>query len=385
MIGNKTFHPPQSLYFSVWAALVPWLVLFSACSPTPPPADEQPAATGPSSAAPQSTPQVLQVFCAGSLIIPFAELEKAFEAANPDVDVQNECHGSIQVIRHVTELHEPIDIVATADHVLIPMLMYSQLNPDSGKPYADWYIRFAGNRMALAYSPASRYASEIREENWTEILERPDVKLGLADPRFDAAGYRALMILSLAEKQYAVKGLYDRLVRDAFTWPFTRFLEEDSTEIYVPEIVEPNKDSNIVLRGSSIQLISLLETGDLDYAFEYESVIEQHGLQSIRLPDAINLGDPSSANEYDRVRVKLDFQRFASVKPVFKGEPIGYGITIPSNAPSPQVAERYLKFLLSPEGRAVMSAAHHPMLDPINCDRPHQIPSSIRKFCQDIP
>jgi len=330
----------------------------------------------------QAPRQTLRVFCAGSLIYPFAELEKAFEAANPGADVQNECHGSIQVIRHVTELHERIDIVATADHALIPMLMYASQDPDSGLPYADWYIRFAGNRLALAYTPASRFADEITPENWPEILSRPQIKLGLADPRFDAAGYRALMVLSLAEKEYQEKGLYDALIHDAFSMPITRFLDEDgSAEIKVPEIVEPAAGSKISLRGSSIQLLALLESGDIDYAFEYESVVAQHALASIALPDAINLGTPKYADVYAQVQVKLDFQRFASVKPIFLGEPIGYGITIPSNAPQPELAQRYIAFLLSQPGQAVMKAAHHPLLDPIECDRPEQIPSLLQGFC----
>ena len=101
----------------------------------------------------EKTPLV--VFCAGSLILPFAALEQVFESQHPEVDVLNECHGSIQVIRHVTELHEQIDVVATADYALIPMLMYAVDDPDSGLPYASWAIRFATNHLALAYSPAA--------------------------------------------------------------------------------------------------------------------------------------------------------------------------------------------------------------------------------------
>jgi molybdate/tungstate transport system substrate-binding protein len=327
--------------------------------------------------------QPLRVFCAGSLILPFTELEKAFEAANPDIDVQNECHGSIQVIRHVTDLHEAIDIVATADQALIPMLMYTANDPDSGHPYANWYIRFAGNRMALAYTPNSRYADEIHAGNWYEILAQPDVKLGLPDPRFDAAGYRALMVLTMTENEYSVNGLYNNLFHSAFTFPVTRFREEGRVEITVPEILEPARASNIVLRGGSIQLLAVLESGDLDYAFEYESVIAQHGLLSIPLPNTINLGSAADAGVYSQVQVKLDFQRFASVQPVFQGEPIGYGITIPSNAPQPELAARYIDFLLSPEGRAVMASANHPLISPILCDQPEQIPQLLQEYCMD--
>ena len=142
----------------------------------------------------------LVVFAAGSLIVPFQELEAAFEESYPGVDLQMEYHGSIQVIRHVTELHEPIDVVATADASLIPQLMFETRDEQSGQPYADWYIRFAGNKLALAYHPDSQYAAEIATDNWAEILAHPDVQLGLSDPRFDALGYRAFMAVALQEQ-----------------------------------------------------------------------------------------------------------------------------------------------------------------------------------------
>jgi molybdate/tungstate transport system substrate-binding protein len=330
----------------------------------------------------QRTPLV--VFCAGSLILPFADLEKAFEAQHPEIDVLNECHGSIQVIRHVTELHESIDVVATADHALIPMLMYSTNDPESGLPYGSWYIRFASNRLALAYSPTSRFADEIGPDNWYQVIERPGVKLGLADPRFDAIGYRALMALKLAEKHHNRRGLFDSLIKGRFRYPITAF-EEDLVEITVPEIVEPLPDSGIVLRGASIQLIALLESGDLDYAFEYESVIRQHGLKWVALPEAVNLGSAAYNEQYAWVQVKLDFQRFATVKPVFRGEQIGYGISIPSNAPHPEAAAQFIAFLLGAQGRQVMERDAHPVADSLQCDGVENMPADLRLLCPNPP
>jgi len=107
----------------------------------------------------------LVVFAAGSLIVPFQQLELAFEAAYPQIDLQMEYHGSIQVIRHVTELHEPIDVVATADANLIPQLMFAVENAESGTPYANWMVRFAGNELALAYQEDSLYAADLTAEN----------------------------------------------------------------------------------------------------------------------------------------------------------------------------------------------------------------------------
>jgi len=323
----------------------------------------------------------LTVFAAGSLIIPFTHIEQAFEKQYPNIDVQVEYHGSIQVMRHVTELHEPIDVVATADASLIPMLMYANNVPETGEPYADWFIRFASNHLALAYSPESKYADEINASNWTEVLARPDVKTGLADPRFDASGYRTLMAYALTEIENSRYDLFGAMFDGQFTFPVTIFRGDQLTTITVPEILETKSNSHIVLRGASIQLIALLESGDLDYAFEYESVIQQHGLSMLQLPDAVNLGEANYEDTYKDVQVNLDFQRFATIKPQFRGERIGYGITIPSNAPHADEAALFIAFLLSPEGRAILAADHHPMFDSFAADGYINLPESLKALC----
>jgi molybdate/tungstate transport system substrate-binding protein len=321
------------------------------------------------------------VFAAGSLIIPFGDLEKSFESKYPQIDVQPQYHGSIQVMRHATELHEPIDVVATADASLIPMLMYTTNNPDTSLPYANWYIRFASNHLAIAYQPDSLYAHEINGNNWYTVLSRPDVKVGIADPRFDASGYRALMAFDLAQSYYQDPRIFMNMFSGDFNYPLGIFTEGGLTTITVPEIVETKANSHIVIRGASIALIALLESGDLDYAFEYESVIQQHSLKMVQLPEAINLGSEDYADTYSTVQVNLDFQRFASVKPVFRGERIGYGITIPSSAPHPREAALFIEFLLSPEGRAVMLADDQPMFEPALGENYKNIPASLQTYC----
>ena len=322
----------------------------------------------------------LIIFGAGSLILPFGDLEKAFESRYPHIDIQAQYHGSIQVIRHATELHEPIDVVATADASLIPMLMYNVDDPQTGQHYANWYIRFASNHLALAYRPNSLYAEEINADNWYTILTRPDVKVGIADPRFDAAGYRALMAYGLARDYYHSPTAFMDMFGGQFSYPFDIFTDGDLTTVIVPKIVETVSDAHIVIRGASIQLIALLESGDLDYAFEYESVIKQHGLGMIQLPDAVNLGAENV--DYSHVVIEMDYQRFASVNPVFRGERIGYGITVPSNAPHPEEAAFFIAFLLGPEGRSIMEKDYHPLFDPALASQYNNLPDIIKPLCQ---
>lgn len=322
----------------------------------------------------------LSVFAAGSLIIPFAEVERAFEAKYPNIDVQAEYHGSIQVIRHATELHEPIDVVVTADASLIPLLMYESRVPETDEPYADWYIRFASNRLALAYREGSIYADEINVENWTKVIARPDVKIGIADPRFDASGYRALMAFALTEMVTEDYSLFATMFDEQFSFPVTIFRGDELTTITVPEILETKSSSHIILRGGSVQLIALLESGDLDYAFEYESVTQQHKLEMVKLPAEVNLGDSELENFYSQVQVDLDFRRFATVKPKFRGERIGYGVTIPAGAQYPEEAALFIAFLLSDDGRAVMEANYHPMFEIFLADGYENLPPILQGF-----
>ncbi len=347
---------------------------------------EFPNATVETAAPPASTSSrvPLVVFAAGSLIAPFDALEAAFEAQVPGIDVRAEYHGSIQVIRHATELHEPIDVVTTADASLIPMLMTGATDPETGRPYADWYIRFASNRLTLAYQRDSKYAAELTADNWPAVLARPDVKVGIADPRFDAAGYRAFMAVALAQERDRDYTYFGKLFKDQFTQPVTLFLDDEVDTVTVPEVLETRSGAHVVLRGASIQLVALLESGDLDYAFEYESVIRQHGLAMLRLPDEENLGSAEHEADYGRVQVNLDFQRFATVKPKFRGERIGYGITIPASASHPAEAAQFIAFLLGPEGRAIMEANYHPMFETPLAEGYERMPAALQALSRPV-
>ena len=327
----------------------------------------------------------VKLIYAGSLIVPFDKVVAAFEKEHPDVDVVTEAHGSIQVLRHVTELGDRRDLVFTADDQLIPPLLYDRDDPATGKPWASWYCTFATNRVVLAVSPRSPLADELTAKTWYRRITRPDVRFGLADPRFDPAGYRALMVLQLAEHAYDDPYLLEDMLMGRLTAPITVESRDGVDVVDVPEILETQSGSNIVIRGASIQLVALLESGDLDCAFEYESVARQHGLKYVRLPASIDLGEEEERAAYGTVAVKLDFRRFASVRPEFTGDWIRYAFTIPANAPDPGLAREFAAFLLGPEGRRILTVDHQPVLTPPELDRPAATPREVRRACAQTP
>jgi molybdate/tungstate transport system substrate-binding protein len=327
------------------------------------------------------SPRQVRVIEAGSLIVPFADVAAAFERRHPGVEVVTESHGSVQVLRYISELGESFDLAASADEQLMEPLLYDRDDPATGKPYASWYCSFATNRMVLAVSPKSPLAGQLTAADWYERITDDDVRFGLADPRFDAAGYRALMVLKLAERAYDDPYLFEDMLMGAFTSPITVEQRGPTALIEVPEILETRADSHVVLRGASIQLVALLESGDLDCAFEYESVARQHGLEYVLLPGSVDLGDPSRRDLYGTVEVKLDFQRFASVRPVFRGDVIRYAFTIPANAPDPELAAELAAFLVGEEGRRILLADHQPVLTPPELDGVAAAPEEVRRAC----
>ena len=314
---------------------------------------------------------------AGSLMIPFVQVEREYEKLHPDVDLRFEGHGSIQVVRHVTEIGDPADLAVVADRSLLPILMYAATLPDGSGTYADWNIQFATNRLGIAFTDKSRYAGEVNDRNWHEILSRPDVNLGMADPRLDAVGYRALMLVQLAEHYYRDDSIFDRFVTPNFSQPIYSRDKGGDFEITVPELLESTQ-KRIYLRGFSVQLLSLLESFQIDYCFEYESVARQHGLRFLELPPEIDMSRSEFADLYHRVKVTIDFRRFKTVTPVFYGEPIVYGATIPRSAPHPDEAVKLLRFLIGPEGQRIMRDNYQPPIVPPTTDNLPAVPPQLR-------
>ena len=256
----------------------------------------------------------LIVFHAGSLTVPFVKIEKDFEAKYPKIDVLREGGGSTKMARMISELHKPADIMASADFTVIDKTLIPE--------YAEWNIRFATNQLVLCYTDKSRFANQITADNWYEILGTKGVIWGHSDPNLDPCGYRSLMVLQLAEKYYKQPGLYDRLIAN-----------------------RPEKN----VRPKSVELVSLLKTGNMDYAWEYLSVAVQQGLKYIMLPDEINLGNYNMDEVYKQATVKVTGKK-PGTWITRTGKSCTYGITILKNAPNPEAAEAFMAYLMDPDG-----------------------------------
>ncbi|MCP3871949.1 MAG: tungstate ABC transporter substrate-binding protein WtpA [Desulfobacteraceae bacterium] len=292
----------------------------------------------------------LSIFHAGSLTVPFAAIEKAFEAKYPDVDVQREAGGSTKMARLISEVGKPADIMASADYKVID----NNLIPN----FSTWNIRFATNQLVLCYTDQSKYADQISKDNWYKILQKKAVSWGHSDPNLDPCGYRSIMVLQLAEKFYNAPGLYQQLLDN-----------------------RPLKN----VRPKSVELVNLLKTGNMDYAWEYLSVAIQHELRFVTLNDHINLGNYKYDDFYKQAIVDVSGKK-PGTWITKKGKSCTYGITMLKDAPNPEAAKAFLSFLLSPEhGLKTLNKMGQPPFIPCRVpdkEMAEKLPSEISKYVE---
>jgi molybdate/tungstate transport system substrate-binding protein len=286
----------------------------------------------------------LVIFHAGSLSVPFKLISEAFTKIHPKVKIYREAAGSRACARKISELKKEADIMASADYTVIDKLLIPE--------YADWNIRFASNEMTIVYHHDSRGASEINGDNWYNVLLRKDVAFGRSNPNADPCGYRAVLTMQLAEKYYGIEGLAAKMIA---------------------------KD-NEYIRPKETDLLALLESNTIDYIFLYRSVAEQHKLDFVLLPDQVNLKKPELSDYYKTATVKISGKEPGTF--ITKvGEPMVYGVTIPKNAPNPEAALAFVKFLLTADkGMAIMKQMGQPSMIPSFTDTYDKIPADLREF-----
>ncbi len=277
------------------------------------------------------------VFHAGSLSVPFSQIEKKFESKYPQYDIVREAAGSLACVRKITDLHKKADVIASADYKIIDNILIPK--------YATFNALFATNEMVIAFTPHSKYSKVINSNNWTDILLKPEVKIGHSNPNLDPCGYRAILVIKLAEIFYNKPNFYKQLL---------------GYGNYYTNGEENRK--KIIIRPKETDLLGLLEAGMFDYLFIYKSVAKQHGLKYINLPPEINLGRKEYANFYKRASFKV------AVKPgIFvekKGEPMIYSMTVLKNASNKKGADLFVKFILSSEGQNVLKQNGQKVLNP---------------------
>lgn len=266
----------------------------------------------------------LTILTAGALARPLRAAADSF-ARGARLTVALESAGSLETARKITDLGRTPDVVALADTALFSSVLAGRV--------AD-VTPLARTRMVLAYTPRSAFAAAVDSSNWYRVLQRPGVEVGRSDPTLDPAGYRAILVAELAERYYHVPGLADSLIAHA-----------------------PSRN----VRPKSADLVALLQTGNLDYAWEYESVARSVGLKFVRLPTAIDLDDPAQSSRYAEAAVRIPRAHGGAI--VARGAPVVFGIARVLRAPQDGVGAHFITFLTSPAGRRILAGYSLDTLD----------------------
>ena len=270
------------------------------------------------------------VFYASSLSAMLGDAAEVFQRENPKLRLRLEPSGSQVATRKVTELGMRADIVVVADAAIIPKMMIPG--------HATWNAVFATNEIVLAHKDHSKWTDQIRPENWPEILLREGVRLGRADPDTAPIGYQTLMVWRLAEASGvygpAGAGLAARLTGQC-------------------AIAQVTHDE--------AELLALLESRAIDYAFLFRSTAEDHHLKILSLPPEINLSRQDLAARYAQASVEVRMKQGQGARRI-AGAPVTYGLTIPTNAPHAEAAARFAAFLLGDQGRRLLDRrGFHPL------------------------
>jgi molybdate/tungstate transport system substrate-binding protein len=286
----------------------------------------------------------LIVFGAGTLATPFAAEIAAFKQANPGVTVHSQFGASGDMVKAVTQLHQPDDVLGVADYSLIPKLMV----PAS----ATWYLGFVSNAITFAYTSHSKGASGLTAANWYKVLAQPGVHIGRSNPAADPSGYQTLQMLQLAGGYYNQPGLSASVLKNS-------------------------PDSSVAETETS--LLAALQSGQIDYLAIYTSTAQEEHLKYIALPAQINLSDPAMAAGYAKVSINAGSLGTLTAKPII------YGLTIPASAPDAALGEKFISFVLGPQGQAIMRSQGFVVISPALANPQGKVPASIQPLTTPWP
>jgi molybdate/tungstate transport system substrate-binding protein len=209
-------------------------------------------------------------------------------------------------------------------------------------------------------------------------MEQSDVKFGFSDPNSDPAGYRAVMMLQLAESYYNDSTIFDNLV--ASNTAITSQANGTGYAINAPSNLNPN--SKVMIRDDAAQLMPSLQSGDIDYVITYKNIAEQQkdsGIKYMVLPGELSLSNTTYESDYKKIGL-VEYSGTNKSKTI-KLSPIVYGITVLNNAPEKQLAIEFVQLLLSPTGTQIVTDSFQDPISPaIATNDSSNIPSELQQY-----
>jgi molybdate/tungstate transport system substrate-binding protein len=259
----------------------------------------------------------VSVLYAGSLVnLMERSAGPAFEQKSGD-RFQGYAGGSNQVANEIKGKLRRGDVFISANPKVDEQLM-GQANGD----WVQWYVAFAESPLVIGYNASSRFLDDLKNKSWYEVLAEPGIKVGRTDPKLDPKGALTIELLKRAEVFYKKPGLTEQIIG------------------------APDNQSQILPEET---LVGRLQSGQLDVGFFYSTETSAAKIPAIKLPDEI----------------------------VPKAR---YTLTILRDAPSPDGAERFVSFILGPQGRELLKQYGLELLKPELSGNVQAVPPPVRSL-----
>jgi ABC-type molybdate transport system substrate-binding protein len=307
----------------------------------------------------------LHVCHAGSLLAAFTQVEDQFKKEHPAVAISDTSGGSVDLVRRFAAGRLECDVIAPADHLVIDTML---------KPahLADYTIVFARGRMVLAYSSTDPKTKALTvsgsfnppatipvvTDHWYEALTAAGVRISGAHPFMDPGGYRAHMILELAQAHHNTPGLYNALLQH-----------------YQIAVADPASGTPAPTVGK-----------DFDFQFTYEhnaarTAKADPSYRYAALPHAIDLSDPRVHYRASVTMPGLGIPG-AAASVTIPASAVEWGLTISTNSRHRDHAIAFVASLLGPAGRAALTANGPAPIAPAQVSVPDQarLPVQLRSL-----
>ena len=257
----------------------------------------------------------VNVLYAGSLVnLMERSVGPAFEKAT-GLQFRGYAAGSNKIANEIKGKLRRGDVFISAS----PKVNQSLMGADNGD-HVSWYVNFAESPLMIGYNPKSKFAADFKTKRWDQVLQEPGIRIGRTDPKLDPKGAFTVEMMTKAADLY-----------------------------HQPDLVEktlgaPDNPAQVLPEET---LVGRLQSGQLDAGFFYST--ETSDLKISAFQPAPELQAKAA-----------------------------YTLTILNDAPNSAGAARFVDFLLSAEGRALLKQHGVDVIKPAVTGNGQVIPPSVQ-------
>lgn len=235
----------------------------------------------------------VNVLYAGSLVnLMEHSVGPAFEKAT-GLDFHGYAAGSNKIANEIKGKLRRGDVFISASPKVNNALM-----GDANGNYVTWYVNFAKSPLMIGYNPRSKFAKDFKTRRWDKVLQEPGIRIGRTDPKLDPKGAFTVQMVTKAAELYRQPDLVQKILG----------APENPAQVLPEET-----------------LVGRLQSGQLDAGFFYST-------------ETSDLKIPAVAPEA-ALHAQAD-----------------YTLTILADASSADGAAKFVNFLLSKQGEALLKA-----------------------------